>query len=731
MEGAKWIWLNKRGPFKNCYARFSRKFYISPERGLKGELRVSVSDNYVLWLNGVFAACGQYKDYPFLKHYDQIELDGFLREGENILTIDVYYQGAQSFQCAQSTPRLWYELETAEQTVFSDENTLCRILYEYRQGEMENISPQLSYTFEYDARQVKIANEAPKTEFDSDWQEDQEFLPAAAADEKWSARLIPRPIKKCVVKLPVESSIIMQGVLLEPAPSSKPEWALSQNAVQDTPAKRIYYALTAPRYAHELITLPKEHPKPNAFASALPALPSPGFTLRAPENYGGCYIIADLGAEYAGYPLIDITAPEGTVLEIGYGEHLEDGRVRSYIGGRNFAFRYTTRAGRQRFINYFKRIAGRYLQMHIYSNENITIHHLSVLPEEYPLKQAPQPVGLNDFLGRRIWEVSVRTLQLCMHEHYEDCPWREQALYAMDARNQALAGYYAFEEYDFPAASWELMSQALLPDGQLRITSPTDSELRIPSFTFAWAVASAELAQYGGANRIKYMPALIKMLDMALERSREGLLLNPEGAEYWNFYEWSQGLAGHLGQAQPQNHPECPYNAFFGGALQAGAYLCRAFNDIARAEKYEKAYKALKEAFELFWDKDVRAYRTGGIEDGRPFSELTQALALNFGLVPSERAGELRARLARPQNGLEPITLSHYIYKIDALMQEEKYFQTVYEEIMQTWGSMLFKGATSFWETISGADAFDKAGSLCHGWSAAPIYFFGKWMNKK
>ena len=98
-------------------------------------------------------------------------------------------------------------------------------------------------------------------------------------------------------------------------------------------------------------------------------------------------------------------------------------------------------------------------------------------------------------------------------------------------------------------------------------------------------------------------------------------------------------------------------------------------------------------------------------------------MALNFGLVPSERAGELRARLARPQNGLEPITLSHYIYKIDALMQEEKYFQTVYEEIMQTWGSMLFKGATSFWETISGADAFDKAGSLCHGWSAPPAFF--------
>ena len=37
---------------------------------------------------------------------------------------------------------------------------------------------------------------------------------------------------------------------------------------------------------------------------------------------------------------------------------------------------------------------------------------------------------------------------------------------------------------------------------------------------------------------------------------------------------------------------------------------------------------------------------------------------------------------------------------------------------------MLYHGATSFWETIKGADDFDKAGSLCHGWSAIPVYFY-------
>ena len=31
-----------------------------------------------------------------------------------------------------------------------------------------------------------------------------------------------------------------------------------------------------------------------------------------------------------------------------------------------------------------------------------------------------------------IWRTSARTLRLCMYEHYEDCPWREQAMYAND-----------------------------------------------------------------------------------------------------------------------------------------------------------------------------------------------------------------------------------------------------------------------------------------------------------
>jgi hypothetical protein len=39
---------------------------------------------------------------------------------------------------------------------------------------------------------------------------------------------------------------------------------------------------------------------------------------------------------------------------------------------------------------------------------------------------------------------------------------------------------------------------------------------------------------------------------------------------------------------------------------------------------------------------------------------------------------------------------------------------------------MLSCGATTFWETILGAEDFNGAGSLCHGWSAIPVYWLTK-----
>ena len=65
-------------------------------------------------------------------------------------------------------------------------------------------------------------------------------------------------------------------------------------------------------------------------------------------------------------------------------------------------------------------------------------------------------------------------------------------------------------------------------------------------------------------------------------------------------------------------------------------------------------------------------------------------------------------------------------FKYDALLKtdREKYKTVILEEIRQTYKKMLDEGSTTVWETIKGGSDFGNAGSLCHGWSAIPVYYY-------
>ena len=70
------------------------------------------------------------------------------------------------------------------------------------------------------------------------------------------------------------------------------------------------------------------------------------------------------------------------------------------------------------------------------------------------------------------------------------------------------------------------------------------------------------------------------------------------------------------------------------------------------------------------------------------------------------------------------LCMAGFVY--DALLQTDKglYTPWIFADIEQKYGYMLQRGATSFWETIHGEADFDGAGSLCHGWSAMPVYYY-------
>jgi hypothetical protein len=68
------------------------------------------------------------------------------------------------------------------------------------------------------------------------------------------------------------------------------------------------------------------------------------------------------------------------------------------------------------------------------------------------------------------------------------------------------------------------------------------------------------------------------------------------------------------------------------------------------------------------------------------------------------------------------------IWKYEALISvnAEGYKEFILNEIRNNYKKMLDAGSTTVWETLEGSAAFGNAGSLCHGWSAVPVYVFHK-----
>ena len=89
-----------------------------------------------------------------------------------------------------------------------------------------------------------------------------------------------------------------------------------------------------------------------------------------------------------------------------------------------------------------------------------------------------------------------------------------------------------------------------------------------------------------------------------------------------------------------------------------------------------------------------------------------------------------KAKLANDE--LVPMSLSMKTFKYDALLKtdEAKYKERVFEEIRSDYKRMLDADSSATWETVDGAVAFDNAGSLCHGWSAIPIYYYHRYGKK-
>lgn len=691
-EKASWIW--RKGPHGiDEFCDFLTTFEASARGSYT--LKISADSNYTVWLNGQLAAFGQYADYPTDKVYDSVDITPYVKEGGNRMVITVWYYGINTQTYRVGEAGLIFEVMQGDEVIaYSGTHVCSRLSLDYVSGQGDLISGQLGPTYHYDMKGDDGFRTSGGEGFDT-----------SCVVENISTDFRPRPNQKLLLcdRMPIQ--FFGTGAFTY--------------CTDAKPHVNMQYANLSYRYFGEL----RQSGDIRVSSPTKLALGE----REMDKDADGIYFVIDLGEETAGFLDIDIEVPHACRLDVGYGEHLNDGRCRTSVRG--FFCDIELKEGRNQYLHTFRRFGCRYVQFFVHARE-VVVHYAGIRPTIYPFKVKKYASG--NLLRDTIYQVCQNTLIHCHHEHYEDCPWREQALYTMDSRNQMLCGYYAFDEYEAPRASLQLMANGLRDDGILMLCYPAGIDAPIPAFSCMYFVQMEEYIRYSGDTSLAEtnFDLLETIMSTFLSRMQpEGVIENFYGGngQYWNFYEWSPTLSGRFGETE--RRLEAPLNAFVSLALQSLAKISVAIGKVDRAEHYNAIAKELNRAIaKKFYNPETKLFETFDEIHRGWYATLTQALCTLCGAADGLDMSKILPILATngKDGGAIPNTLSMNAFRFDALLaiDKEKYAPVILDELDRDYLYMLRGGATTFWETIVGASDFADAGSLCHGWSALPVYYY-------
>lgn len=466
----------------------------------------------------------------------------------------------------------------------------------------------------------------------------------------------------------------------------------------------------------------------------------------ATEEGRGVALLFDFGEIKAGRPRIEIDAKGGEEFDIVVSERLpgeyepggiaSDARIerKPLLGLDAHVTRYVARAGVQSF-EAFEWDAVRWLQLTVRNaRAGVRVKSVSVATTRYPAVRRGH-FECSDPMLTQLWSLGARTIELCMHDGWIDCPSREQRQWLGDATVEHLAGEAAFGAGIHPLNRHFLLSAAesQRTDGLLEMFAPGDHRRfgwLIPDFTLQWIFNVADHFDHSGDRALlrEVFPTLLKALAWfeALQ-AEDGRIAD---LPYWHFQDWA--AVGRTGYATV-------LNAELLGAFAIAARLARELGWTPEAARLEARIENLKGALESHWDERRGVYVDGvnpatGHQEARCSQHANAAMIL-WGQLDAERMERIaaaigdRARLrltpappvtlnGEPFDAATDIVLantffSHFVY---AALAKAGRFDLALALLRERYGAMLAVGATSLWE------GFEPHTSLAHGFSSTPTW---------
>jgi alpha-L-rhamnosidase len=698
-------------------------------------LTVTVDGRYQLFVNGRFIGRGPARCDPHHLRTDTYDISAALHAGENVVGMLVHVYGVDTS---------WYQTVRGHwQPVFGDGGVYCdgavhcgatrialRSDLDWRCLECDawqRDTPRpmwaIGFVEVHDARRMPLGWSAPGFD-DRDWDTVQILASGGGPPEApfGGMRVEPFPtLLRREIPALAESPLAPARVLAVYGVTPRPEIAVDERL-----------------YAEPLVEAPAglvEQPDALLRADATETIVRTTASLDAA-------LMLDFGRIHSGHPFIEIEAAGGEVLDLAFCEGLPgewDGplatpRVMKGQPPASQACRYVARPGVQRFER-FEWGAVRYLQVTVRNApQGLKLRHVGSTFTRYPA----EPRGAfacSDAMLTTLWAVGRYTLQLCMHDGWEDCPSREQRQWLGDATVEFLAAQAAFGPSVTPLNRQFLQhaAESQRPDGLTQMFAPGDHHtdaILIPDWTLQWILnAEQHWWHSGDLETIEAVfPAIQRALAWFERQAGDALVAD---LPYWHFMDWA--ALGRRGEA-------AALNAQLAGAFLAAARLADALEYPRAARRYrDRAARLATLLDQRHWDARRGIYvdcvdPATGAQSPR-VSQHANAAAILWDVAPSQRWASIVARItdrarltftAAPPIAPAGQTLdeehgvvlantfySHFVY---CALARAGRFDLALRLIRERFGPMLARGATTLWES------FEPTASLCHGFSASPVY---------
>jgi hypothetical protein len=654
-------------------------------------VHVAAESLYHLYVNGSFIARGPARGTRTVNFFDSHEIAPLLRAGSNWIAVQVHCHNDATSQAVPVEPALLVQSDDA--LLASDETWETQPADEWR-------SDVPLYTYQYGYMEyVDFRGEPAGWRIGDD-------------DASWTAAVIVAP----------DHRIGGKSLLVRDIP------ALVESTIAPTLVTPI---ATTPRLdsfddaevARRMTVEPHRTPEQ----------PIDTRYISPPEDGGGVVILARFDAQVNGRVEIDLDAPAGTILDIGYEEEAINGRLALTAFGYRFADRYILGEGRQHRGGVFASRGFRMVQIVLRNfSRPVVLHSIAAVQRKYPLPRRGA-FDCSDPLLNQIWTACVETLSACSTDVIVDCPWRENTLWLNDLLVSNPTCLQAFGDPQLGARCFRLAASQPRDDGLLPGAVPAghmpgidDLDASIDSIVLLAAnLFLANMLQEHYLYTLDeslardMLDPLLRIHDTFDAWEDDAGLIEPRHP-YWNFIDWSYP---HPPDKDLPN--SATLNWFRVWSLAATARLVDRFGERKRARKFSIKAQAVAAAIDRrFWSQKRNCYVECATAPNGLATQLTHAVALLSGHAPADRIAALVEALRRDDLLAPELYMHHLVLRA---MVEAGRPADALKRIRRYWGPIVLCGSPTIGECgvhqPHAKSSIFGAASLCHGFSTTPIDF--------